>query len=197
MTVRDEIIRKIIHLFTLVIPVGYMILPKGTVLLILSLASLVAVCVELARFRWFGFSRWFCRITGNLLREHERSDLTGATYLLVGSFLTILFFDKSIALTALLFLIVSDAFGALVGKIWGRHFIYEDKTLEGSVVFLFTALAIVFFIHDGHVMVGLIGVAVGFLIDVFGKRVDDNLTIPLGSGLVMQVLSYILKLGHG
>jgi len=193
MTVRNEIIRKSIHLFALSIPVGYMILDKKTTLLILGSATFFALCVELARFLWSDFSRWFYRSVGNLLREHEQSDLTGATYLLIGSFLTILFFDKWIALAALFFLVVADAFGALVGRFWGKHSLYKDKMIEGSVIFLLTALVVVFFIPENYLVVGFVGVATAFLIDVFVKRIDDNVAIPLGSGAVMQVLLYCLR----
>lgn len=192
MTVKNEILRKSIHLFAIIFPVSYMVLTKGTLIIVLGIATVLTLSVEMLRFRWPRFSRRFYGAVGSLLREHERTGLTGATTLIIGTFVTVLLFDRWVAIVALLFLVVSDAFGALVGKLWGKHSIFGEKTIEGCGVFLLTAAAIIFLLPDGHVLIGLTGVMVALLIDVFIERIDDNLTIPLGSAAVMQTLMWIL-----
>ncbi len=107
--------------------------------------------------------------------------------------MTILLFNKQIAIVALFFLVVSDAFGAVVGRVWGKHFFYRDKTIEGCAAFLLTAVIIAFIFLRNNFIVGSVGVAVAFFIDVFVKGIDDNLTIPLGTGLVMQILLWLLR----
>jgi len=192
-TVNNEIIRKGIHLFALTIPAGYLVLSKKIMLIALAILILLAVGVEIGRFKWQAFSRHFYHLFGDLLRKHEWSSPTGSTYLLLGSLLTILFFNKPIAIVALLFLVVSDAFGAVVGRLWGKHFFYRDKTIEGCGVFLLTAVIVAFIFLKNHFIVGLAGVTVAFFIDVFVRGADDNLTIPLGAGLVMQILFWVLR----
>ena len=192
-TINNEIIRKGIHLFALTIPAGYLILTRKIMLIVLAILILTALGVEIGRFKWHTFSHHFYHFLGDLLRKHEWSSLTGSTYLLLGSFLTILFFNKPVAIVALFFLVVSDAFGAVVGRVWGKHFFYRDKTIEGCVAFLLTAVIVVFIFLRSNFIVGLAGVAVAFFIDVFVKGIDDNLTIPLGAGLVMQILFWVLR----
>lgn len=172
----------------LVFPLLYMFLEKRYLLWMLGGLVFIAVLVEIARFRWAGFSRLFYRCVGRLLRNHERLHLTGSTYLLMGIFLTILLFDKAVAVMALVFVVVGDALGALTGKIWGRHRLYGNKTIEGSVVFLLTGLGIVLLMMRDHIIVGIVGVVVACIVDIFIKNIDDNLTIPLGAGAVMHVL---------
>lgn len=193
MNLWNEILRKGIHLSMLIIPVGYCFLSKATMLIILGITVLVALCVEGVRFRWKLFARCFNRFVGNLLRRSEQAGLTGATYLFAGAFLTILMFDKVIALIALLFLIISDALAALIGKLWGRHTLFMGKTLEGSVVFLVTALGIVLFLPTHPFAIGLTGVLTAFVIDVFIMKINDNIMIPIGSGLVMQLMTTFIN----
>lgn len=139
------------------------------------------------------FSLWFENATGMLLRSHEQKRLTGATYLMIASFLTILLYDRWIAFSALLFVVISDALGGLVGKRWGRHRIREDRSVEGSMVFLFSALIIV--LANPHVsfLVGLAGAVTALLVEIFFRYIDDNLTIPLCSGFTMQCLTWVLS----
>ncbi|MFH1941022.1 MAG: hypothetical protein ABIL68_02875 [bacterium] len=193
MTVRNELIRKGIHLMTLVIPMSYIILPKAWVLVIVGFALAVAAAVEAARFFWADFSRLFYRLTDRLLRDHERKHLTGATYLFAGSFFTILLFEKWIAVSVISFVVDSDALAALVGKHWGKIFIYRDRTLEGGAVFFISALAVVFLVPGSRHIVGFAGAFIALCVDVFFSRVvDDNLSIPLASGGVMQIFSCLM-----
>jgi diacylglycerol kinase (CTP) len=188
MTVKNELIRKSIHLFMVIIPLSLLFLEKWLVLGVLGGIILLAMTVEILRLRWPGFYRVFEKIFGPLLREHERGHLTGSTYLLMGAFLAILLFDKTIALTVLLFVVVSDGLGALTGRMWGRHNLTKDKTLEGCAVFLLTAGAIVLLTMQDQILIGMMGVVVAFVIDVFVTGLNDNLAIPLGAGAVMHAL---------
>ena len=191
MTLQAEILRKAIHLLTLVIPVGYLFFPRQIVLFILGAGLFLSVGVEVLRFCKPTFSRWFNGVVGSLLRERERYGLTGFTYLLMGSFLAVLLFDRWVALTALMLLVVSDALCAVFGRLLGRHFFYENKSIEGCAVFLLTGIVIVFIVPGGQIPAGLAGVGVAFVIDTFVKRIDDNLAIPLGAGGVMQLRSRV------
>jgi len=191
--IRAEILRKLIHLSVVVVPLGYLFINKELLLLILSLLLVVAVSIEAARSVSEKFSDLFIKIVGRMLRKHENKRLTGATYLIFGSFLTILIFNKWIAITALFFVIISDALAAVVGTMFGRHTIYGNRTVEGSAVFVAASLIIILMINKVPFFVGLSGMVIALVLEVFVKRVNDNLMIPLSSGLVMQSLMMITK----
>jgi len=152
-----------------------------------------ALGVEFMRLKSISFSGYFNRFVGNLLRSTEQSDLTGATYLFIGAFITILFFSKEIAVVALIFLMISDALAALVGKLWGKRVFYKDKTIEGSSIFLLTAFSTVVILPTHPLIIGFIGACTAFIIDVFVMKINDNLMIPVGSGFIMQIFTYILS----
>jgi len=191
-TLRHEMIRKTIHLLSMAIPAGYYLLPRQPVLIGTGLLLGFAVFVEISRFTWPAFAKTFYGVLGNLLRPHERTGLTGSTYLLLGAFFSILFFDKSIALAAILFLCISDALSGLVGRKWGKIKITQGRTLEGTIIFAAAALLIIVLLPNLHIVVGLSGVVSALLIDLLVKAVNDNLAIPLGAGLIMQIVFWIV-----
>jgi glycerol-3-phosphate acyltransferase PlsY len=96
-------------------------------------------------------------------------------------------YDKGIAIACLLFLTLSDSLAALFGKSIGKIKI-KDKTLEGSIAFLLSAIVIVYFIKSLNFTVGLFGAIVATIIELFVTNINDNLSIPIISGLVMQLV---------
>ncbi len=130
-----EITRKIVHLATLVIPVGYALTSEETVLIFLVPFFLCFLSVDLLRHFHSGLASLFRKyFFGRVLREEEKPTLMGSTYFLFSTILTILLFPKPIAIASLLILILSDTAAALVGKGIGRVWIF-GKTLEGSMAF--------------------------------------------------------------
>lgn len=185
-----EIKRKSIHLFSSVIPVGYYFVPPEKCLkvkLFLSVCSLIVLLIELLRFQNRTAKTIFLTIGRSLIRYHEISAITGATYLLISATLTILLFDKEIAVAALSFLTIGDTIAALIGKNYGKIKIF-DKSLEGSLSFFITCLIIILVIPDFPISAGIIGAVVAVIIELLPIPLDDNLRIPISSGLVMQWL---------
>ena len=192
MSLGNEIIRKGIHLCCVVIPLAYFILDRKMMLVFLSLLLLIAFGVEWARFRSARFAKRFNSLPGKLLRDHEKRTWTGSTFLLLGAFLAILLFERWIAIVVLLFLVVADALGAIAGRFWGGRRLWGSKTVVGSAVFLAAAGLMVFIVPGANIAIGLVGGVVAFLMEVFVTRIDDNLTIPLGAGGTMQILTWMM-----
>src|SRR5512140_2714492 len=140
-----EVMRKGIHLFSLLIPVLYYFLSKATALQILVPLTLVFLISDVARLFHPATGRLYARFFGFLLRSHERNDrgrrLTGATYVLLSATFCIIVFPKVIMLTAFAILIISDSAAALIGRKWGKH-PFMKKSAEGTAAFLVTALIV-------------------------------------------------------
>ncbi|NWG04514.1 MAG: phosphatidate cytidylyltransferase [Syntrophaceae bacterium] len=180
-----EIKRKIVHLATLSIPIGYGLLPKETVITILLPLFLGFLIVDLLRHYHRGMASLFQRyFLGTVLREEEKNRLMGSTYFLFSSLLVILFFPKPTAIASLLILILSDTAAALVGKGIGKIRIFE-KTVEGSLAFFVSSLIIVWVYPDLNRFSGSLAALGATLIELLPIRVDDNLTIPLVAGGIM------------
>lgn len=184
----EEFKRKAIHLGALSIPIGYYLLPKRTALLILLPIVLITLAGDIIRLKELPGSKFIKRIFGAMLREHENSDLSGASYILSGAALTIFLFSKPVALAALGFIILGDIAAALVGRRYGRIKI-GDKTLEGSLTFFGVSILVALLVPDLSFVIGIMGALVATIIEAVTLPVDDNLIVPVISGLVMQILA--------
>lgn len=185
MITRVEITRKIVHLITLSIPIGYAIIPEETVLMIVLLLFLGFLSVDLLRHYHSGMASLFRKyFFEKVLREEEKPTLMGSTYFLFSTLLTILLFPKSIAIASLLILILSDTCAALVGKGIGKISIF-GKTLEGSIAFFFSSLLIVWLYPNLNRFWGSVAALGATLIEILPIKLDDNLTIPLIASAIM------------
>ena len=180
-----EIRRKIVHLSTLVIPIGYALTSQKTVLLFMVPLFLGLLAVDLLRHLHPGMASLFRKFFfGRVLREEEKPTLMGSTYFLFSTLLAVLLFPKPIAIVSLLIVILSDTAAALVGRGIGRTRLF-GKTLEGSIAFFITSLLIVWCYPDLNRFSGTLAALGGTLIELLPTRLDDNLTIPLVTGAIM------------
>ncbi len=169
-------------------PVGYSFFPRSYLLVVLAAGLAVAFTVEFLRFTNPRFARLFNRYLGFLLRNSEQRHICGATYWLVGAFVVVFFFPKSIALFSLYILIVSDSLAAWVGRSVGRIQLIRRKTLEGSAAFFVSALLIGTAIPGHTAWQVLVGALAGTLFELGIIPLNDNVAIPVGTALVLAAL---------
>ncbi len=185
---RVEITRKVVHLLTLSIPIGYSLTSKETALWVLVPLFLAFLTVDLLRRFHRGIASLFERFFfGNVLREREKRSLMGSTYFLFSALVSLLLFPKPIAVASLLILILSDTCAALVGKGVGRIRLGQ-KTLEGTLAFLISALVIVWLSPQLDRWAGVWGAIGATIVELLPMGLDDNLTIPLVAGGIMAFL---------
>ena len=183
-----ELRRKSIHLLGLVFPILYVFTTRHTAIIAVGGLLAIVLGIELLKAFLPAFQGIFVRIFSPILRSQERrGGLTGATYYLIGSFLCILLFDKTLAIVCLCFLTLGDLFAALIGKQWGRIKLFSQKSLEGSLACFVVCTGIALLIGL-HPVVAVTGALVATLIELLPLGVDDNVTIPLISGLAMHLL---------
>lgn len=194
---RDEIVRKLIHLFSLSIPAVYYYTPRSTAIIILGCLAAAALLIDLGRYYSENFGKIFYNIFGFMLRshevDHEKKNLNGATYVLLSALICVLVFPKIFVITSFSILIISDSMAALVGRKFGRHKLFS-KSWEGTLAFFISASIVVLFTPklQGIVLEYLIGIFAGMIGAIvenisFGYA-DDNLTIPLAISLTMWLL---------
>ena len=196
-----EVMRKAIHLLSLLIPVVYYFITKSLALSILVPMLLAAGIADLLRIYHEPTGRLYDRYLGFLLRRHERFDagrkLNGATWVLLSAVLCILVFPKVIFVTAFAILIVSDTAAALVGRRYGRHRLLGGKSLEGSSAFFMSALLVVLLAPKLEYLpleyvIGLTSALFGAVVEALPIPLDDNLSIPLSIGGAMWLLYLLL-----
>lgn len=186
-----EIGRKLIHFFNLVIPISYLTwLPeKFDALAVLGGFTILGFSLDLARTRVPAVKSIFAKFFDSMMRDHELSGkLTGATWVMVGAFLTILLFPKPIAVTALVFMSLGDTFAGLIGKQFGKIKIGE-KSLEGSMSGFAVCVLFVRIFPFVPFHIGIIGAAAAMIVEALPLPFDDNVTISIASGTIMTLIS--------
>ena len=180
MNIKHELIRKSIHQLALVIPLGYTFLPKTLSLKILISIAVIVTIVDIGRFKipWLG--KLFSKIFKTLLREHETHKYTGSTNLLWGAVLVIWLFPKDIVLLSLYILIISDSAAALIGKLYGKHKIF-DKSIEGSTAFFVSAAIITLLFPEFPLLIRLSAALVATFVELLPIPIDDNFLIPVAT----------------
>ncbi|ETI44722.1 hypothetical protein L915_10357 [Phytophthora nicotianae] len=209
--------RKMQHLGTgaMIYAASRLFVPLTGATVLLFFAGLFYGLNEL-RGRYETVNAAYIKCFSSILRQHEvsRAALPGAFYFLLGSGFSLTLFPPRVARLAILHLSVGDPAAAFFGTLYGRHKLVTlvgklggNKSLEGSIGCFCVTVAATFmaltmeqdfyFDVDGGIAVaaGTISLAAGIsaaaaeLLDIGGW--DDNLTLPLLSGVFLQ-----LTVGH-
>ncbi len=188
----QEVWRKLLHLFALVIPIGYQFVPRAAAVLIVAFCCFVSVLLDVSRFRRWPIQRLWRPLVSPIVRPKEARNFTGATYILLAGCLSPLLFARPAATLGMVVIILGDTAAALVGRRWGRHPSIDNRTVEGSLAFL-AASAIAGVITPGiPIVVGLMAAPLATLVEMFSRRVDDNLSVPLIVGLYAHLAGITL-----
>jgi dolichol kinase len=188
--------RKAIHLSFIVLPLQLLfeLLPwprsRGEFRVMFLALTAAAIAVDVLRIHEQRVRTFFRRFFGEMIREHERMSLLGSTYLLLAALLAVELFPQPVAATALGFTVLGDAFGALVGRAWGRHRVFR-KSLEGGLGCLAACLAwaaVASTVGGVPAHVAIAGAVVATVVEMLPIPLDDNLGITLASGYTMRLL---------
>ncbi len=166
-------------------------LDREVMIVITGLLTGVAVALEVGRWRFSALNGWFQARFGVLMKQSESSQVLGSTYMAAASLIVFLFFDKELAILALLYIAVGDPLAGVVGKRYGRVRI-GSKSVEGTLAFAVGAgvvgCALIAGGLDVPYWVALGGAGVGALVELLPSPLDDNLTVPPVSGAFMWLL---------
>ncbi len=192
---RKELMRKAIHLSSLWIPAAIYFMPKIVLVPILLVILIGNVVLEYGNFKKYPWARksfgvLFFRTLRNKETSREHFQFTGAIYVLFSSLLCLCFFSKEVGAIALTVMLVSDSAAALVGRSIGRIKIYKNKTLEGTLAFFLSAVAInlLFWPVYPFGWLSVVACLVATLVEVFEDKIeiDDNLSIPIFFAAVLS-----------
>jgi glycerol-3-phosphate acyltransferase PlsY len=175
----------------LIIPVAFLFLSRMFMLIFVGSLALSFLTVEVGRLRLSTLNRWFFKIYRPLARADEKTRLTGTTYLLIASFVSIWVFQQELAVTALIFLAAGDAFAGLVGRSIGKKNLW-GKTLEGDLACFLSNIAAGSVLYFSGLNLPwftiLAGALAAGIIEALPLPINDNLTMPLAAGAVMTLV---------
>ena len=189
---KEEIMRKSIHISCgIAISVLYTICQKNLLVIGLLFSLFIIFFFELLRFKGL--------VPVPFLRDKEKKKIGGHAFFMLGASLSILLFDKQIAIASISMLAIGDAASGIAQSVKRGTLV----TLEGYkrgikppdvILTMFSVSFLVgYFILDSLAMavIGAIGatIADGVYLKICSVMIDDNLTIPLYSGFLVSLVS--------
>ncbi|HKJ67139.1 MAG TPA: SEC59/DGK1/VTE5 family protein [bacterium] len=188
MTLKRELGRKAIHLGSAVFPVSYWFLDKELFLPIIGVLAIGTIAIDYGRHKVDWIRRLFHAIFGSVLREQEHTTLTGGSTVMAAEFLMVALFPKPVAIASLLTLSIGDSAAAIVGITYGRHTIHKRKTWEGTLAFVVSASVVGWLVPGIPLYAAILAALAAGLVEVLFTVFDDNICIPLASGLTLVLL---------
>ena len=190
---KNEILRKLIHLFDSVIPLSLFYISRENLLFILTPITIIFIILDFARHHisYLGkiYSTFFNIVTREI--EQKRNNVTGASYYLLGCLIVVYFFqDINIIISSLLIMSISDSFAALIGVKYGKTKIYGKKSLEGSFSFFVSTIIILYMFMNNLSSFEYIYISLLItLVELFSfHKINDNLTIPVFAALALNYI---------
>ena len=181
-----QVYRKLWHMSAVWAPLLYWhAVPRDVALPLAFGALVIAGVIDAIRLNSGVVNDWFFKYLRILIRESERKNLNTATYFILACFLCILFFEKRVAVTAMLFLSLGDPIAAFIGSKYGTIRFF-DKSLQGSLACFFTCFFTAQWIMP--LPVAFWAALSATVFELLSSRINDNISIPVFSGLSMTLL---------
>ncbi len=200
-----ELRRKAIHVLGSFIAVAYYFIEKDTALFVLVIINAILIYVE-----WLRLSGKI-RLPDILLRPHENKQVAAYIYFQIAALISILIFEKTIAIAAILMLALGDTASGLAGALMNRGNVRYARgklivkplpimavMFAVCVITGFLLMRLPFAPDMGYVpflvyVAGALGATLGDAIplQIQGRPVDDNLLIPILSGAFMTIASIL------
>lgn len=188
---RGELLRQIIHISSfLVALVSKYLLGIYIVVPLIFAVTMLYIVSEFARIQGAKFPI-VSTITWKAVRKPELYEFaTAPIFFALGIMLSLVLFPAPANYAAVVILTFGDGFATIFGKKFGKTVVpfNKGKRLEGSLFgFAFAFLGALIFLNP---MKALIGATVGMLIEVLPLPINDNLTIPLVTGLALTLIPW-------
>ncbi len=169
------------------IAVALLTAPRVPAVAGLGAVTAVYLGIDAARLLNPALNRLFKDRFGALMREKETARLTGSSYFLAGALIAALAYPAPVAAAAVLFLSFGDSAATAIG-LWKGRVRWHTKSLEGHLACLGVCMLVAaVFWRAGYLpfAAGALGALIATIFEALYLPVNDNLTIPVLSGLAM------------
>jgi len=181
-----QVYRKIWHLSFLWAPlVYYYFLTNFQAILLSAVFLLFFLVLDLVRLNWKRGNELAYRHFSYLLREQEKKSLNTSIYFALSCLICAIFFEQRVAVLAIALLCVGDPVAAIVGSRYGSIRIL-NKSLQGSLACFVASFAVARLVFDSTIAFWAALTATFF--ELISSRVNDNLSVPVFSGLMVTFL---------
>ncbi len=187
-----ELLRKSVHLVSVLIVLIYEFFGKEAILWVLMIFLVTVLFLDYFRLEHNMRIPFFY----TMYREGEADRLGGHIYFALGAISAIALFSKEIAYAAVLMTTFGDMVAALIGKSYGKRRVFQkvfknDKSIEGSASEFITDFLVGLLIL-GNPLVSLVMAFSATLTETAVNKIDDNLVVPILAGFFGQITLTLL-----
>ncbi|AKI97263.1 glycerol-3-phosphate acyltransferase [Kosmotoga pacifica] len=183
--------RVLIRPFAFAFPALSFFMPQENLILLIGIVLAFFASLDILRLFFVKVQRMLYEFFPRLYKLSEGEKISSITGFLLGVFIVFLLFDQKIAVIAVAFSIFGDMSAKISGELFGRKKIF-NKTLEGTFAFFISAFVIsyVFFLYSFMPFwQSVIGAVIASVVELLPLHIDDNVSVPLLSGLVMHLFN--------
>ena len=186
---QHEAVRKAIHLAMVVLPVWVWWAPSFWRSRGLLLAFIAVLTADLLRRVWKPWAQWIQHRALAYSRPQESTFWVGVHAMFLAAWLLSWSVPRDIAVGSLCYGVFGDAAAAVVG--WRRptELSHSGKSYRGSLACFVTCLGVGWLLFPGNREMILLGAGTATFLERFSGPIDDNLSIPLGSALVLSFVA--------
>jgi dolichol kinase len=195
--------RSIFHVFSasMVVVLIQFVLPLKGLIVVAGLGFLSAWTMEISRRYSDTVNRILMRFFARVAHPHERYRINSSTWYTTALLILALMQSKMTSAVAVAVLGIADPVAAFVGRRWGKVALVNGRSLEGTLAFIFSGFLIAFGVLRlwyQHVPVGQAALiafsaaALGGLAELFSKRIDDNMSIPVSAAVGAWATAWLL-----
>ncbi|OGF44651.1 MAG: hypothetical protein A2452_08040 [Candidatus Firestonebacteria bacterium RIFOXYC2_FULL_39_67] len=214
---KKEVIRKSIHLFSVIFLIAYVLVSKEVnhkvALLFLSFMLIILFELEYARVE-VGAKIPFLRKLWEYRRDKEKHHMGAEIYFLLGSIISLAIFDLRIAAAGILMVTFGDLTAALVGTKFGKTPLpyIKGKAWEGFLAELAVDFLIGFMVlrlpvngrmwwdtcwwlpaGDPMWLIIAVMAVTATVVETAVKKLDDNLLVPVIAGFNGEIILLLLR----
>ncbi len=188
-----EVLRKSVHLVSILIILIYEFFGKEAILWVLMLFLVTVLVLDYFRLEHGMRIPFFY----TMYRKDEADRFGGHIFFALGAISVITLFSREIAYASILMATFGDLAAALIGKFYGKRRVFQnlfknDKSIEGSasefVIDFFIGLLIV-----GNPIISLVMAVLATFTETAVNKIDDNLMVPVFAGFFGQITLNLLK----
>ena len=192
LSIKDELMRKLIHICSSIFAYALFFFNQETVCLIVGIGSILILIFEILRINYQSINRIFIKIFGKVTRNFEKNKLTGASYVMLSSFIVLLpVFESYVCIISILVMSYSDTAAAIIGKKYGKTKIFS-KTLEGSFAFFIVAFIIALVMYPQiNLALSITAIVIATIVEILPLNIDDNFSVPITVALIISIGPWI------
>ena len=183
--------RVITRPFAFLFIVFFILLGQFSALIIIGIVACIFIFLDILRIFHEKSDNILAERAKKVYRKEERRTFSSMTTFLVALFISILLFEKNIAIASSVFLIFGDTFGKIFGLAFGKRWIIKDKkSVEGTLAYIGSMIIfgyILFTSTEISLWILIIGCLVAPMVELLSMGVNDNLTVPIISGAIMTL----------